>query len=64
MIKLFQHFQLEQIHSVQNKYSSFFFIHSSCTLFHSLIHFKLPWVTSLSNLLNCLLREGKTCSFE
>ena len=58
---LFHHFQLEQIHSMHNKHSSISFIHSSCTLFHPFIHFKLPWITSLSNLSNCLLGEGKTC---
>ena len=58
---LFHHFQLEQIHSMHNKHSLISFIHSSCTLFHSFIHFKLPWITSLSNLSNCLLGEGKTC---
>ena len=46
---------------MHNKHSSISFIHSSCTLFHSFIHFKLPWITSLSNLSNCLLGEGKTC---
>ena len=46
---------------MHNKYSSISFIHSSFTLFHSFIHFKLPWMTSLSNFSNCLQGEGKTC---
>ena len=40
-------------------YSSISFINSSCISFHSFIHFKLTWTTSLSNLSNCLLGEGK-----
>ena len=59
--QLFHHFQLEQIHSTHTKHSSISFIHSSCTFFHSFIHFKLPWIISLSNLSNCLLGEGKRC---
>ena len=46
---------------MHNKHSSISFIYSSCTLFHSFIHFKLPWIISLSNLPNCLLGEAKTC---
>ena len=61
MIQLFHHFQPEQIHSTYNKHFSISFIHSSCTLFYSFIHFKQPRITSVSNLPNCLTGEGKTC---
>ena len=48
--------------SLYAKQTFFKFFHtSSFTFFHSFIHFKLPWITSLSNLSNCLLGEGKTC---
>ena len=48
--------------SLYAKFSFFKFFHtSSFTFFHSFIHFKLSWITSLSNLSNCLLGEGKTC---
>ena len=46
---------------MHNKHSSISFIQTSCTLFYYFIHFKLPWITRLSNLSNCLLGEGKTC---
>ena len=61
MMYLFHHFQLEQINSPHNKYSSISFMHSSCTLFLSFIYFNLTWITCLSNLSNYLIRVGKTC---
>ena len=61
ILMYFYHFQLKQILSKQKQHSSNSFVHSSFTLFHSCIYFKLPWITSLPNLSNCLPGEGKTC---
>ena len=51
------------VSSFSTKTNSVYAKQTFINFFHSfiLIHFKLPWITSLSNLLNCLLGEGKTC---
>ena len=56
----FHHFQLKQIPSTKNKHFSIS-THFSFALFHSLIYFKPPWITRLSNLPKFFLGEGKTC---
>ena len=51
------------VSSFSTKTNSVYAKQTFINFFHSfiLIHFKLPWITSLSNLSNCLLGEGKTC---